>query len=122
MPKPFYTRHVFICTNRVDDARCCAARGSEALFLQLRRLVKEVGLERVAITKTGCMGRCLSGPALVIYPDNVWYAPHTADDAARIVTQHLCNGTIVTALRMAAEEPPLPDYPTSTTNETTDNR
>ncbi len=121
MPEPFYTRHVFICTNRVNDPRCCAARGSDDLFLLLRRMVKEAGLDRVAVTKTGCMGRCMSGPALAIYPDNVWYAPRSPDDVARIVQSHLRDGTIVTTLQMAAEEPPLPGYATSTiTNEATE--
>ncbi len=121
MPETFYTRHVFICSNLVNDPRCCAARGSNDLFLLLRQLVKKAGLKRVAVSKTGCMGRCMSGPALVIYPDNIWYAPRSTDDVERIVRSHLCDETIVTALQMAAEEPPLPDYPTaSITNEATE--
>jgi ferredoxin-NADP reductase len=36
--------------------------------------VAESGLGNVSITEAGCMERCELGPAMVIYPDAVWYA------------------------------------------------
>lgn len=111
---PFYRQHVFICTNRVADARCCARRESHTLFLKLRHLVRAAGLPDIAVTQTGCLGRCMSGPALVIYPDNIWYAPQTDGDAAAIVTEHLQAGRHVERLLMPASEPPLPGYNTTT--------
>ncbi len=109
LPK-FYRLHLFICTNKVDDQNCCGQRGSEDLFFALRRLVRQAGLAQIAVTRTGCMGRCMSGPALVIYPDNVWYAPHSSADLACIVRDHLEGGKLVTPLLMPALEPPLPGY------------
>lgn len=114
-PQPFYRTHVFVCTNRVDDPRCCGQRGSEAMFLHLRRFAKSQGLQGVAITQTGCMGRCMSGASLVIYPDNVWYAPRNLGDVETIVTEHLQAGRIVERLLMPAIEPPLHGYDTPPT-------
>ncbi len=113
-PKPptFYRTHVFICTNRVDDPRCCGQRDSHTLFLHLRHFVHKLGLRDIAVTQTGCMGRCMSGPALVIYPDNVWYAPRTFSDAESIVTEHLQQHRLVEQLLMPVSEPPLPGYDT----------
>jgi (2Fe-2S) ferredoxin len=113
-PTPFYRTHIFICTNQVDDPRCCGQRNSDALFLHLRRVVHRQGLHGVAVTKTGCMGRCMSGPSLVIYPDNVWYAPHDLVDVEAIVTEHVQAGRVVERLLMPAIEPPLPGYGSKT--------
>lgn len=117
---PFYRTHVFVCTNRVDDHRCCGQRDSQVLFLHLRRFLHKLGLRDIAVTKTGCMGRCTSGPALVIYPDNVWYAPRDLNDVETIATDHLQAGRIVERLLMPAIEPPLPGYDTPSTATTTE--
>ena len=114
-PSPFYRTHVFVCTNRVDDHRCCGQRDSQVLFLHLRRLLHKLGLRDIAVTKTGCMGRCMSGPSLVIYPDNVWYAPRDLHDVESIATHHLQAGRIVEQLLMPAIEPALPGYDTLVT-------
>jgi len=107
--EPFYDRHIFMCANVVADSRCCGAKGSEKLCMYLRRRLKELGIRKVAATKTGCMGRCLSGPSLVIYPDNVWYSPHNEADIDDIISTHLLGGNRVTRLLMPAFDPPLPE-------------
>lgn len=114
-PLPFYRQHLFICTNSVDDPRCCGQRDSQALFLHLRRFVHKLGLRDIAVTRTGCMGRCMSGPALVIYPDSIWYAPHDLKDVETIVTEHLQAGRIIERLLMPALEPALHGYDTPLT-------
>jgi len=112
-PPSFYKMHLFFCTQIVNDPRCCGKKGGEELFLHLRRTAHTHGLtwQQFAITKTGCMGRCMSGPSLVIYPDNIWYAPRTLTDIEMIVTEHLLNGRIVESLLMPQEEPVLEGYP-----------
>lgn len=112
-PAPFYRKHIFICTNKVADPRCCGQRGSANLFLAMRRLARAAGLTDIAITRSGCMGRCMSGPSLVIYPDNVWYAPRAEADLVAIINEHLLQKRIVTRLLMPAIEPPLTGYDTS---------
>lgn len=78
-------KHVLICGN-AD----CAERGSVALLSTLRRLVKRAGRARdIRITRTHCMGRCGEGPALVVYPDGIWYRGMTAGDAEELLSGHL---------------------------------
>ena len=72
------------------DARDCAERGSVALLSTLRRLVKRAGRTKdIRITRTHCMGRCGEGPALVVYPDGIWYRGMTAGDAEELLSGHL---------------------------------
>ena len=112
MPAPFYQRHIFMCVNRVDDPRCCGQRNGEALFLYCRKQAHTLGLKGVCVTKTGCMGRCMSGASLVIYPDNVWYTPRTTDDIDEILNRHVVGHEIIQRLLMPATEPPLTGYDT----------
>lgn len=78
-------KHVLICGN-AD----CAERGSVALLSTLRRLVKRAGRSKdIRITRTHCMGRCGEGPALVVYPDGIWYRGMTANDADELLSGHL---------------------------------
>lgn len=102
-----YQKHLFFCTNiRKEGKICCGAAQNIALAnyakaeLQARQLHGE-GLYRVSTS--GCLGRCRLGPALVIYPDAVWYRPQTPADIDTIIDQHLCGGQVVTELLIDAE-------------------
>jgi (2Fe-2S) ferredoxin len=84
-------KHVLVCGN-AD----CAERGSVALIVALRRLLREAGRELdVRITRTHCMGRCGEGPTLAVYPDGIWYRGVREDDAAELVQQHLLGDRLV---------------------------
>jgi (2Fe-2S) ferredoxin len=88
------TKHVLICTN-AD----CADRGSLALLMRLRRELKSNGLmERMRVTRTGCMGRCGEGPTLVVYPDGVWYRSVQEADVPALVHEHLLGDRLVAKL------------------------
>lgn len=97
-----FLRHVFICNNqrKDDDARgCCASRGSMDLLDHLKRRVHDGGLKgQVRINKAGCLDACAQGPSMVVYPDDVWYAPRTPEDMEEIFTEHLQNGRVVDRL------------------------
>jgi sirohydrochlorin cobaltochelatase len=78
-------KHVLVCGN--GD---CVQRGAVALLDGLRRAVRRAGLQRdVRVTRTSCMGRCGEGPAVVIYPDGVWYRQVQVDDVEDIVQGHI---------------------------------
>ncbi len=84
-------KHVLICEN-VD----CANRGSKSFARALRKNIKADGkLESIKVTKTSCMGRCGEGPALVVYPDGVWYRNVELEDIDKIYNDHLLNDKIV---------------------------
>jgi (2Fe-2S) ferredoxin len=96
-------RHVFVCVNaRPETGKAsCGARGGSALFAALQRAVgaRPALWGEVAITGCGCLGPCFEGPNLVVYPDAVWYAGATAEDADEIVREHLVAGHPVARLR-----------------------
>ena len=96
--------HLFVCTNErpVDHPRgCCKARNSEAILAKLKSEIAKAGLTgSFRAQKAGCLDVCEFGPAVVIYPENVWYGPVTEDDAVEIVQSHLKNGKLVDRLRV----------------------
>jgi (2Fe-2S) ferredoxin len=102
MPPP-YSRHVFVCTNRRPDGSprgCCATKNSDALRLRFKAELESQGVVQVRINTAGCLDACERGPVVVVYPDNVWYAPVSVEDVADIVSGHLKNGVAVERLRM----------------------
>jgi sirohydrochlorin ferrochelatase/(2Fe-2S) ferredoxin len=84
-------KHVLVCAN-AD----CAERGAIGVIDALRRAVKRAGVQRdVRVTRTSCMGRCGEGPAVVVYPDGVWYRGVRAEDTDDIVGDHLVGDRLV---------------------------
>ena len=100
-PAAFFERHVFCCTNlrpETDARGCCAAKGSERLRNYMKARAKELGLSRVRINASGCLDRCALGPAMVIYPEGVWYNYKTREDIEDILQTHLIEGGRVARL------------------------
>ena len=102
---PAFERHVFVCHNaRPAEAPrpSCTSDGKSELHARLNQLAKEAGLAgRVRINKSGCLDQCEHGPMMVVYPEAVWYAKVSAEDAEEIVREHLLAGRPVERLRMA---------------------
>ena len=100
---PHYERHIFVCVNRLDDDSkdCCATRGGQEVRDAFKRAVKEHGLKsQVRANNAGCLDQCKFGVAVVIYPEQVWYAAVTPADAEEIVTEHVMGGQPVQRLLM----------------------
>ena len=99
---PPFEKHIFICINerKADDARgCCISRGSAELLDYMKVRVYELGLKgKVRVNKAGCLDACAQGPSMVVYPDNVWYAPKTKEDMEIIITEHIQNNRPVNYL------------------------
>ena len=72
---------------------CHAVRDALIKALELNGLTQEA-----SVTETGCIGSCALGPTLVVEPDGVFYTQLKPADMARIVSQHLLNGSIVEQL------------------------
>ena len=85
-----YRIHALICTK----GKTCPTQGSDAIWFELKKRVRELGLEHeIRISKSGCVGQCGHGPMACVYPDNVWYAALSPDDVDALV-DHLVEGRV----------------------------
>ena len=101
---PPFEKHIFICINerKVNDARgCCHSRGSIELLDYMKGRIHKLGLKsKIRVNKAGCLDACAQGPSMVVYPDNVWYAPKTKEDMEKIITEHIQNNRPVNYLTL----------------------
>jgi (2Fe-2S) ferredoxin len=110
-PPPWFQAHVFVCCNRRPDGHrrgSCAAKGSEALKDYMKACAKELGLKGVRVNTAGCLDRCEFGPAIVIYPEGIWYRAETRDDVDEILTAHLVRGGRARRLMLTERDVPPP--------------
>jgi len=92
--------HVFVCTGTA-----CSNNDSQATLERFWAELTTRGLlygkpggkrgqpdGTIIVTTCGSVGLCAAGPAVLIYPDGVWYARVTAEDVPEIVQKHLIGG------------------------------
>lgn len=99
--------HVFVCIGK-----SCSARDSGEVLDAFERELTERGLlfgreakgknPRGSIVVTSCasVGFCAIGPAVMIYPDGVWYAQVRSEDVSEIIDEHLLGGKVVNRLAL----------------------
>ncbi|HBO84811.1 MAG: hypothetical protein A2073_00075 [Deltaproteobacteria bacterium GWC2_42_11] len=96
-----YRLHVF-----VSQGKHCLAKGSEEILKTLREKLDEHNLKgEIKTSKGGCLSVCKETepkgemcPAIVIYPEGVWYKNVTLNDVDEIVEKHLKKGEFVERL------------------------
>jgi (2Fe-2S) ferredoxin len=99
-----FKHHVFICCNqRTNGDVSCNDHGASEMLDYAKERVAALKLNQpgmVRINKAGCLGRCLEGPVMVVYPEAVWYQFVDKDDVEEIITSHLVKGVPVDRLRI----------------------
>ena len=103
----FIETHILCCCNQRAEGHprsCCADRGGRDFMEAISRRVAAKGLTNVTVTEAGCMERCELGPAMVIYPDAVWYTYENEDDVEEIIESHLKGGQRVERLVLDPEQ------------------
>jgi len=94
--RPF-ERHVFVCT---DGPECPGDGPAVEIRSALKRAAKEAGLRDVVrVNKSGCLDQCGHGPMMVVYPEGVWYAHLTVEDALEVFREHVVERRPVERLR-----------------------
>lgn len=81
----------------------CADFNSQDMRDYMKKEMKRLNLYgegKVRIGQAGCLGRCLSGPVMVVYPQAIWYTYVDSSDIDEIIESHLVNDQIVTRLRI----------------------
>lgn len=99
--------HVFVCTGK----SCSAVNSADVKAAFERELLARgilFGKEKkgknprgsVVVTECASVGFCAVGPAVMVYPDGVWYAQVSTDDVPEIVEEHLFNDRVVERLAL----------------------
>jgi (2Fe-2S) ferredoxin len=94
-------RQVLVCTGK-----SCTANGSEAVLEAFKAQLIEANLlfykgnreGEVQCSHCGSVGFCAIGPAVLVYPDGIWYAHVTPADVPEIIASHLKGGVPVERL------------------------
>ena len=97
----FYKYHVFVCTNRREEYSACDDFDSQSMRDYMKQEMKKrqlYGEGQVRISQAGCLGRCLSGPVMVVYPQAIWYTYVDREDIDEIIESHLVNDQAVERL------------------------
>lgn len=97
-----YDKHIFVCSNQKEGGKkCCGESFGTELVQRLREKIKTSNLPiSVRAQRAGCLDVCSSGPALVIYPEGVFYGGLTMEAVDRIVDQHLAQNKPLTDLQL----------------------
>ncbi|HEY9078585.1 (2Fe-2S) ferredoxin domain-containing protein [Magnetovibrio sp.] len=106
-PRPYYRLHIFCCTNERPAKHprgSCAALGSVKLRDYMKARAKELGLEGVRVNSAGCLDRCELGPAVVVYPEGIWYSIKTFEDVDEILIDHIEKGGRVDRLMLQPDQ------------------
>jgi (2Fe-2S) ferredoxin len=105
MPRP--EKHVFICTQNRPQGHprgSCGEKGCADVMNEFMNEIQARNLfEKIALTNTGCMGPCMFGTSVLVYPEGIMYGKVTKEDVKTIIDEHLLGGKPVEALKVPAE-------------------
>lgn len=85
----------------VGMATCGIAAGARPVLNKLIEEAAKRNLKNVKIIQTGCIGMCRLEPIVEVYVPNkekVTYVKVTEDKAAKIISDHIVNGNLVSEL------------------------
>ena len=82
----------------VGMATCGIAAGARPVLTAFTDEVEKRNLQNVTVSQTGCIGICQYEPVVEVFEqgkEKVTYVKMTPEKVAKIVTDHLVNGNIV---------------------------
>lgn len=90
----------------VSMATCGIAAGAKPVLNTFVEEVAKQQIEDIMVTQTGCIGLCQYEPVVEIITPNkekVTYVKMTPEKVARVVSDHLVNGNVVTEYTIGAK-------------------
>lgn len=106
-PKPFFRVHVFVCKTERPPGHpkgSCVQRSPSDLHAYMKERAEQAGLKDIRINQSGCLDRCELGPAIVIYPEGIWYTCRSKEDVDEIIDKHLIGGDRVERLMLLPDD------------------
>ena len=103
--KKMPNKHVFVCTNcRESSRKSCGDQGL-AIRNKLKNLLLSSGQrDDIRINKSGCLDLCELGPAMVIYPNKIWYKNVSIDDCEEIFNKTILKDEIIDRLSLEEDD------------------
>lgn len=89
----------------VGMATCGIAAGARPVLNGFMQEVARRKLSNIVVSQTGCIGMCQYEPIVEVVEkdkEKVTYVRMTADRVARVVSDHLVNGNVVTEFTVGA--------------------
>ncbi|MGK7918515.1 MAG: ferredoxin [Trichodesmium sp.] len=74
-----FDRHLLVCQNRT-----CRKQGSAKVLAAFQTF----DMPNIQVEKSGCLGKCGSGPMVLILPEEIWYSHVKPQDISVIMEQH----------------------------------
>ena len=93
MEKP--NHHILVCASfrgSGEPQGVCHKKGALNLLQYMQSELSDRGMSGVAISATGCLNVCDRGPALVVYPQNIWYGNIESEEAIDAIIDGLESG------------------------------
>jgi (2Fe-2S) ferredoxin len=96
-----YDYHIFVCANqKAEGKKCCTEAFGMEVVEKLRAKIREAGLPAsIRVQRAGCLDLCGRGPALVVYPQGIFYGGITLDMLDDLV-DHLRRGAVMEAYQI----------------------
>jgi (2Fe-2S) ferredoxin len=95
MQKP--DKHILLCgsfRSSGESRGVCHKKNSINLVPYLEGELMDRGLDGVFVSLTTCLKVCDRGPAMVIYPDNIWYGGIETEEDIDAILDSLEEGEI----------------------------
>ena len=96
-----YKKHIFICTNQRAEGqrKSCGEECGMNLVREFKKQLKDRNIDfPVRAQRSGCLDACEHGPAMVVYPEGVFYGAVQESDISLIIDEHILNDRPVARL------------------------
>lgn len=95
MEKPKH--HILVCASfraSGDPQGICHKKGAGDFLGYIENELIDRGMDNIQVSSTGCLKVCDRGPALVIYPENLWYGGVESEEIIDEILDALEDGEV----------------------------